>query len=93
VHAAHLAEDEPVLVLLDTTLLGGDGEGLLITERRLLWKNLLEPPDQRAFAELDTGALRTREEVLLVGDRPIHTGALAPRFVSLLVELTARHQP
>ncbi|MEJ7734044.1 MAG: hypothetical protein WKG00_33225 [Polyangiaceae bacterium] len=92
VHAAHLGHDERVLVLLDTTLLGGAAEGLLLTELRLLWKNLLEPPAQRAFAELDAGTLRTREEVLLVGARPIHIGALAPRFVSLLVELSARHQ-
>jgi hypothetical protein len=92
VHAAHLEGDEPVLVLLDTTLLGGAAEGLLLTGRKLLWKNLLEPPSQRAFADLDAAALRTREEVLLVGDRQIHVGALAPRFVPLLAELATRCQ-
>lgn len=92
VHAAHLDEAEQVLVLLDTTLLGGAAEGLLLTGRRLLWKNLLEPPEHRSFAALETAALRWQEDLLVVDGRRLQVGALAPRFVPLLSELAALHQ-
>lgn len=93
VYGAHLRDDEAVLVLLDTTLLGGAAEGLVLGEQRMFWKNFLEPPEHRAFAELDPASLGAREDVLRVDGKDLVVGALAPRFVPLLTELAARHRP
>jgi hypothetical protein len=39
VHAHHLPSDERVLALFDESVFGSGDEGLLVTTRRLCWKN------------------------------------------------------
>jgi hypothetical protein len=53
VHAAHLPESEPILVLHDATVFGGADDGFAVTAERLCWKNLFEHPRQIAWSDLD----------------------------------------
>src|SRR6185437_7566609 len=53
VHAAHLPESEPVLVLYDDTAFGSAKLGFLITAERICWKNRFFQPHQIPWSEVD----------------------------------------
>ena len=47
-----LPEPERVLVIIDDTLFGSAAEGVVITNQRVCWKHLLDPPDAMLWAEM-----------------------------------------
>lgn len=52
-HAAHLPNDERVLMLYDDTIFGWGDEGFLVTAQRLCWKNPGDEPRMIPWASLD----------------------------------------
>lgn len=48
----HLPDSEKVLVILDDTLFGSASEGIVITNQRVCWKHLLDPPDSMMWSEM-----------------------------------------
>lgn len=91
VHAQHLPEDEPILVLYDDTLWGSGRNGFVVTPYRLCWMSLLEQPGQVPWYRLDPELIRVvGKEVQVAGGRIAGCAYCHPHDVaSLLVALAS----
>jgi hypothetical protein len=91
VHAAHLPDDERIVLVYDSTLFGSAEEGLCMTRNRVCWKNVFDRPDQRAFADLDPTRIDTHGETLVIdGARVAVAQPAATRLATLLCDLAGR---
>ncbi|MFT5681172.1 MAG: hypothetical protein ACI8RZ_002078 [Myxococcota bacterium] len=78
-----LSEDERVLVIIDDTLFGSASEGIVITNQRVCWKHLLDPPDAMKWSDM-----KHRSD-----GRPVITGlslTLQPDALAPLYELLSK---
>jgi hypothetical protein len=91
VHAQHLPESEPILVLHDATLFGGAEDGFVITAERVCWKNLLEHPRQIEWTEIDPASVAPGDAGVLVAGGQIHVPSpMRPGLAGFLVEAISR---
>jgi hypothetical protein len=92
VHALHLPETEPILVLFDATLFGSATEGFVVTPHRFCWRNVLEHPRQ-----IEWGAIEPREvtadglTLLVSGGRIYLSGPVARGGAAFLIEMAKLH--
>jgi hypothetical protein len=94
VHALHLPESEPILVLYDGTVFGSATEGFLATAERLCWKNLLEHPRQILWCDLDPATIVPDSSTLGVAGGSIDVaGGVVPGAAGFLVEMATRYGP
>ena len=94
VHALHLPESEPFLVLYDGTVLGGAAEGFIVTAERLCWKNLFEHPRQIPWSDIDPATIvPSTSSVGVAGGTVEVSGDIILGAAGFLVEMAARHGP
>jgi len=94
-HAAHLREGERILVVYDDTVLGRGDEGIVITSRRVAWKNAGGEAQSLTWDELDPESLYAEGNRLFVGIGTIELAGDAPTLeaaaaVFLVLALSAR---
>src|SRR5262249_44614466 len=70
-HIAHLPDRERILALYDATWFGEGDEGLLVTARRLCWKNIGESARAIEWRDIDPDQLETGGRLPYVGNEPI----------------------
>jgi hypothetical protein len=51
-HGVHLRANEPIVVLYDSSMLGGGGDGFIATPSQFCWKNFLEYPRRAGWDDL-----------------------------------------
>jgi len=93
VHAQHLPESEPILVLYDGTVFGSAENGFVVTAARLCWKNLLEHPRQIGWSEIDPASVEPDDDggIVVAGGSINAIGGLAPAAAAaFLREMAAR---
>lgn len=92
-HALHLRDREPIVVLFDSTVLGGAEEGFVATPSQLCWKNTLEHPRSitwDALAEARVEAF-TRHVSIAGGRMEVPWSAAAAAKVRAFVTAVAAH--
>src|SRR5262245_4439852 len=85
VHRGHLPESEPILVLCDSTLLGGGDDGFLISTERLCWKNLWEHPRQIPWSEIDPARVERDGGAVAIAGGRISVGLELAAGAALLI--------
>ena len=94
VHALHLPESEPILVLYDGTVFGSAAEGFIATAERLCWKNLLEHPRQIAWTDLDPATIVPAGTSIGVAGGSVDVASeVIPGAAGFLVDMAARYGP
>jgi hypothetical protein len=94
IHGGHLPPEEPIAVLYDSTLFGSAEEGVVLTARRLCWKNSFFNPQALPWRSVELTSLqRSKADVMVLGGA---VGCLneevARAMLALLTELAGEAQ-
>jgi hypothetical protein len=96
-HAAHLPDDELVMMLYDDTFFGSAEEGLLLTSKRFCWKTLGEPATQLPWGGIDAETISASGSYLEVMGAELKltsqgdlSGAVATLLRRIVEEASAR---
>jgi hypothetical protein len=97
-HAAHLSAAEVVAVLYDDTVFGSAEEGMLLTPRRLCWKNLTSEPSHAEWHQIEPDSISASGNLVYVAGRALQLTSrtelcvpMAELLVALVAEVRGGH--